>query len=100
MNTRSVADILGPWVESDWKSGLVERCRKYWQVPIDRLPNEMLAAFLRQRIATDDVLTEALLRLRTGFNDDSGLYEGELAAAVNEELLRRGQPMIKIDFKD
>ena len=84
MNTRSVADIEGPWVDPDWKSGLIERCRKSWNIPIGELSNEMLATFLRQEIATVLILEEASRRLDAGIDEDSELYEGELAAAVHK----------------
>jgi hypothetical protein len=44
----------------------------------------MLATFLRQRIATDAILEEATKRLTAGIEDDSEMYEGELALAVKE----------------
>jgi hypothetical protein len=84
MNGQSVADIVEPWVEPDWDSGLIDRCRRSWTTPINRLSNAMLATILRQRIATDAILEEAKSRLAAGFDDDTELYEGELAAAVRQ----------------
>jgi CDI immunity proteins len=89
MNTRSVADIVGPWAESDWQSGLTERCQESWNVPIRELSNATLATFLRQDIATDWILEEAISRLNSGFDDDSEKYEGELAEKVQEARERR-----------
>jgi hypothetical protein len=84
MKTQSVADIVGQWVDPDWDSGLIERLRRSWSTPINELSNEMLATFLRQRIATGIIMQEAIRRLETGFDDASEIYEGELAAAVSE----------------
>ena len=47
------------------------------------LTNEALATFLRQRIALQLVVPEALKRLEAGFDDDSELFEGELANALS-----------------
>lgn len=92
MKARSVADIVGPWVNPDFDSGLIERCRKAWDVPIDK----MLATFLRQDIATDWILDEAYKRLEVALDDDSEIYEGELAATVQyagERRARRSCPI-------
>jgi hypothetical protein len=86
---RCVAEIVGPWIDPDFDSGLVERCRESWSIPIDKLSNEMLATFLRQQVATDAILEESLKRLAAGFDDHSELYSGELAAAVQEASERR-----------
>jgi hypothetical protein len=88
MTTRSVADILGPWIETEFDSGLIQRCCLSWNTPINDLSNEILATFLRQKIATVAVLDVATRRLEAGFDDGSELYEGELANAVEE--CRRG----------
>jgi len=89
MNKKSVADTLGPWVDPDWDSGLVQRCRESWNVPIRELINEMLATFLRQDIATDLILEESILRLDAGYDDDSEMFDGELAEKVLEAQERR-----------
>lgn len=79
----SAADVHGPWVEpGDLTSGLIERCRCYWNTPIGALPNGMLATFLRQDIAVAAVLKEAKRRLQAGIVDGSELYDGELGAAI------------------
>jgi hypothetical protein len=89
MNTqKSVGDIVGPWIDPDFNSGLIERCRRSWNTPISDLSNEMLATFLRQRIATEVIAREAQRRLDAGYDDDSELYEGELAVAVQEASKR------------
>ena len=92
MNSKSVADIMGPWVDTDCVTNLMERCRDAWNVPIRELSNELLATFLRQEIATDSILEEAIRRLDAGFDDESEMYEGELAEKVQkmrERLSRR-----------
>jgi hypothetical protein len=71
MKTPCVADVAGPWVESDFRSGLIECCKRYWNVPIAELPNEILATYLRQQIALRLVIPEARRRLQTGMDDGS-----------------------------
>ena len=84
MKSPCVADVVGPWADSDFESGLIGRCRRYWSVPVIELPNEMLATFLRQRIALQLVVPEARKRLEAGTDDGSEFYDGEL-----EEALKR-----------
>jgi hypothetical protein len=81
-DSRSVADLLGPWVDPNWNSGLVERCRRAWNKPLRELSNEELATLLGQRIATDQLLPLAESRVALGFDDDTELYDGELEAAI------------------
>jgi hypothetical protein len=78
----TAADIHGAWADSGEGSSLIDRVRRFWCVPIEELPDSGLALFLRQRIAVGPVLAEARQRLASGRLDDSELYEGELAAAV------------------
>ena len=80
----TAADIHGPWVDPRWASGLTERVRQLWSVPIAELPDAGLALFLRQRVAVEPALAEARRRLATGRADGSELYDGELQAAVAE----------------
>jgi hypothetical protein len=84
MESRSAADIHGPWVDPGFDSGLVERVRRSWTTPIGDLTNGTLATFLRQRLATEAVVREARKRLDAGYDDDSELYDGELAAALQD----------------
>jgi len=79
----SAADIVGPWSEPNWESGLVERCRRAWNKPLGELSNEELATFLRQRIATAAVLIVAEVRLQEGRDDGTEMFDGELAEAVS-----------------
>ncbi len=84
MKSQSVSEILGAWLEPKFESGLISRLRDSWNVPISELTNEMLATFLRQGIALHAILPEARQRLASFIDDNSELYEGELASAVQE----------------
>ena len=79
---QSIADILGPWVETDWGSGLIEKCRRAWNKPFTELTNEELATLLRQDIAVAHILPIAEDRIRKGVDDDTEMYEGELEEAI------------------
>ena len=79
---KSAADVLGPWVDPGFESGLIQRCRQYWTTPIAQLPNEMLATFLRQGTAVALVAPEARGRIEAAFVDGTELYDGELAEAL------------------
>lgn len=81
---QSAADIHGPWIDPEYQSGLVARCKRYWSVPVAELPNEILATFLRQEIALRLVIPEARKRLEAGMDDESEIYEGELANAFEK----------------
>lgn len=85
MKSKSVADVEGPWVDPDFDSGLIARCKSFGDVPITELPNEALATYLRQRIALQLIIPEARKRVEANFDDDSEMYEGELAAALQRE---------------
>jgi hypothetical protein len=75
----SVADVEGPWVDPEYDSGLIRRCKRGWNVPVSELSNELLATYLRQKIALRIVIPEARQRLDEGFEDGSELYPEELA---------------------
>ena len=79
---RTVEDVEGPWRDPNFESGLIQRCRQYWSVPVERLPNEALATFLRQKLGLAVVVPEAKRRVESSFDDDSELYDGELANAL------------------
>jgi hypothetical protein len=81
---RSVADILGPWVDPNFESGLIQRCRAAWNKPLDELTNEEMATFLRQEIAVDEIFPLAASRVENGYDDDSEMYDGELEEKINE----------------
>lgn len=75
-------DVEGPWHDSDFESGLIDRCHKYWTTPVTELPNNILATYLRQKIALSLMIPEAEKRIAAGFTDKTELYEIELAKAV------------------
>ena len=81
-DTISVADLLGPWVEPDWDSGLIERCRNAWSKPLRDLTNQELATLLRQRFAVEHILPIASQRVQDDFDDDTEIYDGELESAI------------------
>jgi hypothetical protein len=87
METRCVADIVGPWRQPDFESSLIARCRENWLIPAGELSNYVLATFIRQRIAWDITLPEARRRIATGFLDDTELCDDELFVAVSEALM-------------
>jgi len=77
----SISDILGPWVEPNWESGLIDRCRKTWNKPLRTLSREELATLLRQRFAIKHLLPMAKEKLREA-DDDSEMFDGELQEAI------------------
>jgi hypothetical protein len=83
MESRSVADVEGPWLDSDFESSLIQNCRRFWATPVPELPNDIVAMFLRQKIALELMIPEAHRRLESGYDDGSEWYEGQLAEALN-----------------
>ena len=79
---QSIADVLGPWRDPDFDSGLIERCRQAWTKPAKDLTNQELATLLRQRIAVEHLLPFARQRIAGGIDDDTEIDDGELARAV------------------
>lgn len=77
----SLAHILGPWVEPDWDSGLIARCREAWGKPLRDLSREELATLLRQRFAVEHLLPVARRKLQET-DDDTEMFDGELAEAI------------------
>jgi len=73
---KSVADVEGPWVDPGFASGLIERCRRGWDVPVGELSNEVLATYLRQGIGLAVVVAEARRRVGEGVEDGAEMYEG------------------------
>lgn len=78
----TLAEILGPWRQTDFKSGLIERCRKAWDKPLDVLSNLELATLLQQDLAVDHVIPVARKRLQDAVNDNSEMFENQLAEAL------------------
>ena len=83
MDKRAVADFVGAWVEPDFNSSLIERCRDNWSVAVGEVTNHVLATFIRQRIALALVVPEARRRIASGFTDDTDILDDELALAID-----------------
>jgi hypothetical protein len=77
----SLAQILGPWVEPDWDSGLIARCRGAWSKPLRELSREELATLLRQRLGVEHLLPLARRKLQET-DDETEMFDGELAEAI------------------
>jgi transposase len=82
MEPKCVADVEGPWRDPQFESGLIAQCRRYWSIPVELLPNQALATYLRQKLGLAVVMPEAQRRVESGVDDDSELYDGELAEAL------------------
>jgi hypothetical protein len=80
----TVADVAGPWVEPDLNSGLIQRCRRGWNTPVAELSNELLATYVRQRIALSLVVPEAQQRIDAHYDDDTEIDDDELARALSQ----------------
>ncbi|WP_130430373.1 hypothetical protein [Rivibacter subsaxonicus] len=80
-NAKTVADIAGPWI-GEASTGLLERCKVHWNVPIAQLSDLMIATFLSQGVATDEMLGEAKYRLASRPRDDTEHFDGQLEEAV------------------
>ncbi|HUD48232.1 MAG TPA: contact-dependent growth inhibition system immunity protein [Candidatus Baltobacteraceae bacterium] len=78
----SVADLAGPWADSDSESGLILRCKAAWNKPLRELTNKELATFLQQRIAVIHILPVAKNRIENKVADGTEFYEGELKEAI------------------
>lgn len=84
MEPRSVADIEGAWIDPEFESSLIQRCRENWAIPVSDLSNYALATFIRQRLGLKLVAPEARRRIELQFSDDSELYDEELSDAIAE----------------
>jgi CDI immunity proteins len=78
----SAAELVGPWVDTGFESGLIMRCKQAWNKPLGQLTNGELATFLWQRITTNYILPIATARLNSKVDDDTEIYEGELKEAI------------------
>jgi hypothetical protein len=78
----TLTKILGPWQQPAFESGLITRCRDAWDKPLDGLSNLELATCLQQDLAVDHVIPVAKKRLEDAIEDDSEMFEGQLAEAV------------------
>jgi hypothetical protein len=78
----TLAKILGPWQQPAFESGLIARCRDAWDKPLESLSRLELVTFLKQDFAADHVMPVAKKRLQDALDDDSEMFEGQLAEAV------------------
>lgn len=78
----TVADIEGPWIDPKFESALIERCKRGWNTPVAELTNEVLATYLREKIALSLVVPEARRRVAAKFVDGTELYDEELENAL------------------
>ena len=82
MESRSVAEIEGAWKEPELNSGLIQRLRANWHRPVGKLDSHVLATFIRQRLALDLTIPEAERRIADGHQDDTEIFDDELAHAI------------------
>jgi len=87
----SVADLLGPWVDPDWESGLVLRCKAAWNKPLKELTNLELATFLDEGICVEHVLPIAQKRVKLKKDDDTEYYEGHLSGSIEKCISKQRQ---------
>lgn len=78
---RTLNQILGPWGDPGFDSGLITRCREAWGKPIDTLSRMELATLIRQGIAVEELLPIARSRIQETDDDTEG-FEGELELAM------------------
>ena len=86
---QSLAEILGPWQQPDFESGLTERMRLAWTKPMGELTNQELATCLRQSIAIEHLLPIAKQRVRQEVDDGSEILDEELARAIGDSEDRK-----------
>ncbi|MGE3308651.1 MAG: contact-dependent growth inhibition system immunity protein [Limisphaerales bacterium] len=80
-DSKSLSRILGPWVEPEWESGVIARCREAWNKPLRELSRLELATLLRQRLAMEHLLPVVAKKLMDA-DDGTELFEGELLGAI------------------
>lgn len=86
MNSQCVADIEGAWIEPEFDSSLIQRCRENWNSPVTEVTNNVLATFIRQKLALSLVIPEAKRRISEKYTDDTELFDGELVKIVSESI--------------
>lgn len=70
------------WKETDFPTGLVERCYRYRKIPIGDLSPEQLRTLIGQQIGLKYLIPLALAILRQNILVEAELYEGDLLSAV------------------
>ncbi len=91
----TLANILGPWKRPEIETGLIARCRKAWNKPLETLSNLELVTCLQQDLAVDHVISIAKRRLQDAVDDDSEMFEGQLAEAVADAEKKRAKQPVK-----
>lgn len=87
MNERTtVADIEGEWVDPEFESSLIIRCREAWNKEIKELTNQELSTFLRQKIAVDAIAPIAEERIKNKIEDGTEAWDDELEEALSHAL--------------
>jgi len=79
----TAASLLGPW-SGEASTGLTQRCKDAWDVPLHALSDQMIATFLNQRVAVPEMLKEARRRLECQEPDDTEYYDGQLLEAMTD----------------
>ena len=79
-----MAKVYGPWIEPNYRSGLLAQCRDAWERPFAELSNTEVATFLGQKLAVEQLIPVAKKRVEEQYDDDSELYDGELLDALRE----------------
>ena len=83
MKSKSVSTIVGPW-QGEASTGLMQRCRDSWEMPLSELSDLMVATFLNQQVAVVEMLKEAESRLKRIERDDSEYFESQLLESLTE----------------
>ena len=81
-NETTVESIEGPWIDSEFESSLISRCKNAWKKPITDLTNQELSTFLRQRIAVTTLRPIAENRIKIKFEDGTEQFDEELEEAL------------------
>jgi hypothetical protein len=90
-NRKSIADLVGPWVDSDFRSGLILRCKVAWNKPLEELTNLELATFLDQDIGVGHILPIAQDRIARKIDDGTEWSEGHLCASIAQAVDKQRQ---------
>jgi hypothetical protein len=90
----TLAQILGPWQQPDFESGLIARCRNAWDKPLESLSNHELITCLQQDLAIAHILPLAKKRLHEKVDDDTELFDGQLAEAITDAEKKKPNQII------
>ena len=81
MQSKTLAEAIGPWADPDFESGLIKTCREAWDKSFDSLSRREVAVLLRQKVAIPQLLPVASALLESE-DDDTEVDEGELSRAI------------------